>query len=167
MEVVASVLAFMTRDVVKNFLLQYAAEKALDYGKDKAVGAFKNEQVSIQKELFAALNKALQDTCEHFGWEYDENAIFETFIIAYKEAWQSVDSFANEDSLKDIISEAVGKDVDDDVLQYWCYTVNTNIASFTKLQAFLMSRKIEAIYDNTREGADRLRDLELILVNKK
>ena len=147
MDIIAIFFALLAQEEMKSFFAQYVAGKALDFGMDKAIDALKRRPEPLEEELLTALNGSLLDTCDHFGWEYDERAILETFVSAYQEAWNSVADFASTENYRRILSNAVGCDVDEKAFEYWCYSINNYITDdrHEHLYRYMINLKINFI----------------------
>ena len=115
--------------------------------KDKVIDVLKRRTEPLEEELLTAPNASLMDICDHFGWEYDGRAILETFISAYREAWNSVADFASTENYMQILSNAVGHDVDENAFEYWSYIVNNYITDdkHEHLYRYMTNRKVDFI----------------------
>lgn len=130
------------------FIVQYLAGKAIDKAVD--VHAQRNDVASIQSELFSCLNSALQELCIQQGWEYDEEAINETFSSCcdIRELAASGSEEAKE-KLAGILINALGHEVDEDALECWKNIFIDNICHSPSLNNYFVQSKMEVTYENT------------------
>jgi len=108
------------------FLTQYAATKGIDE-------LLKQKPHSIETQFLDALSCAHKTVCndkficKDYLWEYDRNAIFETFKLR----WNSFNSkIFNSTILKDILQNAVGDGtvVTDEITEYWSFCIIEEIS---------------------------------------
>lgn len=108
---------------VKKFTTEYMSEKATDKILSFAKSKFTDN--SFEYQLISLLDETLESTCSHFGWEYDMNAMTETFILE----WQNLNSVTSEDGLKSILYCAIGNDSSEKVYRYWIECFSKNVSN--------------------------------------
>jgi len=104
---------------VISFIPSYIATKGLD-----GLLNGTSPKQTIGSQLVICLNKALHKTCNHFEWEYDSEAITETFLYH----WGSIKTVDTSESLSSIIEKAVGRSINSEVLEYWTHSFNEAVS---------------------------------------
>ena len=106
-------LSFLRSPQVMSFIATYATTKGLD----SLLKTVKSKD-TIEYQLIICLEKALAETCNNFGWEYDSRAIPETFLLH----WRSIKTIDTTQSLSSVIEKAVGHQVSSEELEYWAHS---------------------------------------------
>jgi len=167
------VVAFFALAEVQRFFCSYFAERALDSVIGGIASGLKKRLAkdSIEYQLLESLENALCETCKHFEWEYDFDAITDTFLFSFEQ----MDGIHSEDSLKKILETSVGIAVDDAVMEYWLYCFHVEVTKPAHSWLFNLmvindilkhSQKIETLESNLRSGnkfsqkIDSIRDKE-------
>lgn len=126
---------------VFGFLGNYIGEKILD----KLLSS-KPEQLNsnelISRQLYEALNEALIVTCTKYEWEYDDQAIRDTFLEG-KNMWAGIDSPVK---LISVLNFAVGNDnsnlITEEIAEFWLDAFNRSVACRQQLFHYLHSQEI-------------------------
>jgi len=119
------VVAFFALAEIQQFFLTYVAEKVLD----GVVGGIANSirsrvnKDSIEQQLLESLETALEETCKHFSWEYDFDALTDTFFFSCSK----MNGIHSEEALRTILENAVGVKVDTAVLEAWLYHFHVEV----------------------------------------
>lgn len=124
------------------FLCTYVATKGMDSIINFISNKFGNE--SLEYELITALEDSLCDTCNYFAWEYDANAIIDIFVIS----WINIKNIDTINNLKVVLEKAVGKEIDDEILEYWIFSFHKQITNPKRnwLNQFIL---INHLFDNS------------------
>lgn len=107
------ILQFMKNPEVVLFISTYIATKGLDEIYDGIKSKYSTKTMEYQ--LLTCLEKALSQTCDYFGWEYDSKVISETFFLN----WKNIKTIDSAKSLSDILERSIGNPVNTVVLEYW------------------------------------------------
>lgn len=114
------------------FIGTYSAEKALD-----KIGKMHTDDIradiELSKQLIEALNGALKSTCSNFNWEFDNTAIEETLVID-NSLWCNIN---NTENLSLILTNAIGHEFTEDVINFWLNSFKQQIAMHQKLFNYL------------------------------
>ena len=126
---------------VYGFLGNYMGEKALDHLLVAKPEQLKSSEL-ISRQLYEALDEALQMTCTEYEWEYDADAISETFSEG-ENMWAGIDSSAK---LIRVLSYAIGDDngnlITEDVAEFWLDAFSRGVACRQQLFNYLrLTRK--------------------------
>lgn len=115
------ITTFFANQEVKNFIATYVAEKAMDGIVKYTSNKF--SKASLEYELVEALEDSLNETCQHYNWEYDHSAIVETFVVSLN----TIKQIDSEDLLKEILENAIGQMIDEDMLNFWVVSFHKQI----------------------------------------
>lgn len=125
---------------VYGFLGSYIGERVLDH-----LLTAKSEQLKscelISRQLYEALDEALQMTCAEYEWKFDAYAISETFSEG-KNMWAGIDSPAK---LISVLNYAIGNDhsnlITEDVAEFWLDAFSRGVACRQQLFNYLHSQE--------------------------
>lgn len=125
---------------VYGFLGSYIGERVLDH-----ILTAKPEQLKscelISRQLYEALDEALQMTCTEYEWEFDAYAISETFSEG-KNMWAGIDS---SEKLSSVLSYAIGNDhsnlITEDIAEFWLDAFSRGVACRQQLFNYLHSQE--------------------------
>lgn len=125
---------------VYGFLGNYIGERVLDYLLTAKPEQLKSCEL-ISRQLYEALDEALQMTCTEYGWEFDAYAISETFSEG-KNMWAGIDSPAK---LISVLSYAIGNDhsnlITEDIAEFWLDAFSRGVACRQQLFNYLHSQE--------------------------
>lgn len=114
------------------FIGTYSAEKILDRIGEIHIDDICAE-VELSNQLLDSLNGALKSTCSNFNWEFDDTAIEET-LMHKKSLWSNI---TNDEELASILTNAVGHEFTEDVVQFWFNSFKQQIAIHQELFNYL------------------------------
>lgn len=129
----------------------YLTERGLDFLLERAARDNSNSLEQLHSQLFLALDEALKLTCEHFNWEYDCNAIAETFVRD-DNPWLSIDS---PEKLQEIFMAAIGHPVAEEVVAYWLKILKTTVTRYNHLNNYIQQNQIEYIVQQIKQMSER------------
>lgn len=125
---------------VYGFLGNYMGEKALDHLLVAKPEQLKSSEL-ISRQLYEALDEALQMTCTEYEWEYDADAISETFSEG-ENMWAGIDSSAK---LIRVLSYAIGDDnsnlITEDIAEFWLDAFSRGVACRQQLFNYLHNQE--------------------------
>lgn len=130
------------------FFSEYIATKGLDgiisYTRKKY------KQDSFEFQFINSLEDSLKELCELQSWEFDSDAILETFIYE----WHHMDN-TNEETLGKILSKSLGVSIDEEILKCWIYCFHKQIADPKRswIYNFIIINKLE-------NQLDKITDIE-------
>lgn len=157
MNIILLVTAFLLKSGVRTFLTEYVAEKGLDFVLKKIRERIKSSSETLEEELLFALNGALQNTCNHFAWEYDDQAILATFVIKYTEEWEllSAMTITDDQAIKNLLTAAIGQDISNEVFEYWCNCLYVQISNpeYQHLYNYVCLKKLLSVHDTVENIA--------------
>lgn len=107
------------------FFVEYGMEKGMDRIRNAIV---KKPSETLEDELIDVLDDSLRDTCQQFNWEYDSTAIMETFLISANELRKFAYDIVDQEVMRSVLSQATGQEISDEVLEYWCIAVYSNLS---------------------------------------
>lgn len=139
---------------VFGFLGNYIGEKILD-----KILASKPEQLNsselISRQLYEALDEALLITCTKYKWEYDNQAIWDTFSEG-KNMWAGIDSPVK---LISVLNFAIGNNssnlITEEIAEFWLDTFNRAVACKQQLFHYLHSQETHEIQHHSGDIADK------------
>ena len=125
-------------EAVYGFWGSYIGERVLDH-----LLTARPEQLNscelISRQLYEALDEALQITCMEYEWEFDASAISETFSEG-KNMWAGIDSSSK---LVSVLSYAIGDDysnlITEDIAESWLDAFSRGVACRQQLFNYLHS----------------------------
>lgn len=107
---ITEVLEILSSSYMLSFVRDYLATKALD----KSWEAFASKY-PVEYQLICALQESLEEFCKMMNWEYDSNAISDTFTYQLQE----LGGITSKSTLSKVLSEATGMDIDSNQLSLW------------------------------------------------
>lgn len=129
------IINIFSSNIVLSFLSEYIATKAMDH-----VWKLMSLKKTVQYQLIEALENALENFCEIMNWEYDSSAITDTFIYSV----DSLGGIGSKLTLKSVIENAVGTNIDDQQLDTWvaCFNLSITNSERTELLNYLITNNI-------------------------
>ena len=128
-------------ETIVSFLISYFAEKGLDHILDTETLPPSQQ---IEEQIFLTLEQALRNLCEKNTWEYDGTA-FREVLNDPMDIAENLSGANCERVLKEILSSAIGKSIDDNTYQSWLYCLQNAICSNQFLWNYLQGNKIREI----------------------
>ena len=152
-ELLAILFSNSSAVAVFSFLGNYIGEKFLD-----KLLASKPEQLNsselISRQLYEALDEALIITCTKYKWEYDNQAIFDTFSED-KNMWAGIDSSFK---LISVLNFAIGNDnsnlITEEIAEFWLDAFNRAVACRQQLFHYLHGQEIRQIQHHSCDVTD-------------
>ncbi len=141
--------------IIRSFIpnvMQFVEEYLATKGADAFLSLLKNQSrttiQSVETQFVQCLDTALSKTCNHFGWEYDNHAIEQTFHYSDKLIKNSDDL---QTALPEILSNAVGHPFSDYVQDFWmnCFVqaaVLPENQELYKIMIYYNTRNIQSRY---------------------
>ena len=120
-------LEYVSLPTIVSFLGQFLATKLLD-------GALSQKENSVEFQMIKALDEALERLCCEAGWEYDNTAILETFILSLGE----LEIHTDKHQLKLILDNAIGGEVSMEHFKAWETYLRASIACKLELSNFIL-----------------------------
>ena len=125
---------------VYRFLGGYISERVLDHLLTAKSAQLKSYEL-ISRQLYEALDEALQITCTEYEWEFDAYALSETFSEG-KNMWVGIDSPAK---LISVLSYAIGNEhsnlITEDIAEFWLDAFSRGVACRQQLFNYLHSQE--------------------------
>lgn len=145
--------SIFSNEEIRMFITSYIAEKTFDGIIKYTIKHYK--KTSLECELIEALEDSLHDTCKHFNWEYDSNAIVDTFVVSVYE----LGNIDTNEQLKTILESAIELKVDDDILSFWINSFHKQVA---KPERKWLSNYI--VVNNSYAAASTVADIKKSLI---
>jgi len=156
---ISAIISLLSNPEVLNFFGSYLATKALDSTTKRITKL--SEPDSFESQIISVLSSALQETCEHFDWEYDSSAIIDTYITTLSK----IKNLNSAEHLRSILSEAVGNTIIDSEFDFWIDSFNKAISKPCHLWVYNYLLKNEPISTAIANISDR--ELQINIINSK
>lgn len=138
---------------VFGFLENYIGEKILDKLLTSKPEKLNSSEL-ISRQLYEALDEALIITCTKYKWEYDNQAIFDTFSEG-KNMWAGIDSPVK---LISVLNFAIGNNnsnlITEEIAEFWLDAFSRAVACRQQLFHYLHSQEIRQIQHHSGNISD-------------
>lgn len=130
--------------VALNFLATYFAEKGLDKLAD--IKSHSPKETSVAEHMYSVLTESLEDFCNKYEIEFDENAISDTHIFEFEE----VNKLNCDNTLKLILERATGLEISSEELNVWGEIVQEHLVS-DKHEKLFRAIQLKSLADRSNE----------------
>ena len=150
---IQQIISIFSSNVILSFFTEYIATKSID----KLWSQIKLEK-PVEYQLIEALEESLENFCKLMEWEYDSNAITDTFICNVN----SLGGISSQDSLKSVLENVIGVQVDSTQLDLWmaCFNLSITHSGRSKLLNYLISNNIFKIAENLMRIETSIADIK-------
>lgn len=156
---IQQIINIFSSNVILSFFAEYMATKAID-----KLWGLTNLEKSVEYQLIEALEESLENFCKLMEWEYDSNAITDTFICNVN----SLGGVSSQDSLKSVLENAIGVQVNSTQLNVWmaCFNLSITHSGRVELLNYLISNHIFKIAENVIKLETNVADIKNIITQE-